>query len=549
MLATGALGLTGNELKVNVDGTTTTIVANQIVSNPPVTINNVLFVSKNGNNATAAVGNMRLPYLTIAGAMAAATASVGQTIMVFPGTYTETASITMKNDVNIELVGAGVLNTAGTQMFTDAATNVHVKILGPGWDFISEDGGAGSKKFMAITGASEIFIHLRELETTSATHITVNNASAEVVVHADMLCATTAFSVIQMDAGTIHLNFRLMENPGGIGCWAQNGGSMHGTAEEMNCFNSCVLSDSAFGTDRFDWVVKKMTSVDDWPFWITGDSDVRGSLYCEYMETSSDCGVVATGTGCTVNAHVLQLHMTRDVVSVGDIDGAIHGEAGGIVYFTGRITRDALAINGYDIKTSGGGSVYLKDASYDVTRMDDPNVFVWNGTSYVPAITNQGNVDNSGNVVTNSDLQGVTINWATFTGCTVSGATIKDRTITFTGNNQTYYGDCKLQLTVSQTGATDPTIDATIINTTPATISGVSRVSDGYYFINFDVAILHIGKFDVRFGNIVDAWHIIGQRNSGTQLLLHTWNIPSAAKLDDGMNGTTVTLDIVDLIV
>ncbi|MGK3945876.1 hypothetical protein ABK046_46965, partial [Streptomyces caeruleatus] len=50
-------------------------------------IGNSLFVSKSGNNATAVRGDLVNHYLTIASALAAAQS--GDTVFVFPGTYTE----------------------------------------------------------------------------------------------------------------------------------------------------------------------------------------------------------------------------------------------------------------------------------------------------------------------------------------------------------------------------------------------------------------------------------------------------------------------------
>jgi hypothetical protein len=69
-----------------------------------LTINNTLFVSKNGNNATAVRNDWTKPFLTIQAAITAALA--GDTIYIFPGTYAEALVMTQINKVHIK--GAGI---------------------------------------------------------------------------------------------------------------------------------------------------------------------------------------------------------------------------------------------------------------------------------------------------------------------------------------------------------------------------------------------------------------------------------------------------------
>jgi len=79
-----------------------------IEDTPPVgggvTVNNTVFVSKNGNNATGARNDWSKPFLTIQAALAAALA--GDTVFIFPGTYAE--AVVMPDKDNITIRGAGI---------------------------------------------------------------------------------------------------------------------------------------------------------------------------------------------------------------------------------------------------------------------------------------------------------------------------------------------------------------------------------------------------------------------------------------------------------
>ena len=63
-----------------------------------LTTNNIIYVAKNGNNATGTVNRLDLPYLTVLAAAAAA--SAGTTIVVFPGEYLETGNIVLETGVS-----------------------------------------------------------------------------------------------------------------------------------------------------------------------------------------------------------------------------------------------------------------------------------------------------------------------------------------------------------------------------------------------------------------------------------------------------------------
>ncbi len=94
------------------------------------TYGNTLFVSPTGNDATAIKGKITNPYITLAGASAAATA--GDTIHVLPGVYSG-ASLG-KDLVNWWFYpGAAVINVTGSPIFTDSGAFTTFSVLGYGY--------------------------------------------------------------------------------------------------------------------------------------------------------------------------------------------------------------------------------------------------------------------------------------------------------------------------------------------------------------------------------------------------------------------------------
>lgn len=87
----------GGGLTEILDNADLTYTANPNNGSPPVTwdvnvpVLNTIFVSKNGNDATAEPWNLKLPYLTLEAAHAASTPN--DTVVVFPGKYTMTGSL------------------------------------------------------------------------------------------------------------------------------------------------------------------------------------------------------------------------------------------------------------------------------------------------------------------------------------------------------------------------------------------------------------------------------------------------------------------------
>jgi hypothetical protein len=118
-----------------------------------VSTTNVAWVSTTGNNATAIVGRLDRPFLTIAAAVAAAVA--GQLVVVLPGTYAMgLGAITFKNDVSV--IGLErdrcILNLTGAGGFVPGFTMAERMSFE---NFtINDDSAPGSRSTILFPGAT-----------------------------------------------------------------------------------------------------------------------------------------------------------------------------------------------------------------------------------------------------------------------------------------------------------------------------------------------------------------------------------------------------------
>jgi hypothetical protein len=103
------------------------------------------------------------------------------------------------------------------------------------------------------------------------------------------------------------------------------------------------------------------------------------------------------------------------------------------------IIRGAGVVNGRDGLTSGGILEFI-GTSYDSTKLRRFGGVIkeWNGSSFVeaPIINNWA----SGDAIVQSIVEDSTINFGSFTNCTINNSIIKNTTVTFTANSQTVEG-------------------------------------------------------------------------------------------------------------
>lgn len=72
-----------------------------------VVAGNAVYVSKSGNDSTGVRNNLGLSFLTINAALAAA--QTGDTVVVFPGTYEMTEGLVLRDGINFDFLGTGLV--------------------------------------------------------------------------------------------------------------------------------------------------------------------------------------------------------------------------------------------------------------------------------------------------------------------------------------------------------------------------------------------------------------------------------------------------------
>lgn len=91
--------------------------------------NVVIVDAVNGNDSTGVAGDLTKPFLTLLAAQTAA--SAGQTIVVYPGTYTSSSSLG-KNGVNWHFMLGAIVNFTGGSAWSPSTTAVTFKVSGDG---------------------------------------------------------------------------------------------------------------------------------------------------------------------------------------------------------------------------------------------------------------------------------------------------------------------------------------------------------------------------------------------------------------------------------
>lgn len=168
--------------------------AGYITSAPATLLGNVAVVDAvNGDNATAVVGDVSKPFLTLIAAQTAATA--GTTILVLPGAYT--SGVLGKNGVNwLFLPGATVAFTASSA-FSVNTTNVAYKVRGSGVFNCTSNFVQATQSGANIDVECDAATYLRVDQTNGAIRIKVNGRAQPATV-SPILGGTLDFSAKEL---------------------------------------------------------------------------------------------------------------------------------------------------------------------------------------------------------------------------------------------------------------------------------------------------------------------------------------------------------------
>ncbi len=402
---------------------------------------NVLYVMKNGNNGTGTINRLDLPYLTINAAKAAA--SAGDTIVVYPGDYVETGSISLSNGINYQFLGVGTLtHSSGSKLF-QGVSNSTVRIFAPGWSFFT----TGINDVMLLdSGLGLTNINLsftfREVSSVSGFNFVLNPSASNIYLTGDYAyCDDGDANIIgysSLNGSNVHVNIKKFYSQNNT--TARNvdlqKGNFFLTSQQMRSGGGAIYVQASNANCKMFFDVQEVNCTGGvWPVWFAGTSTNMG-FRCTRLVGASDC-LLVNQNGGTLFATVESIHCNY----VGTVDGIVHAEAATMYLNNATITRGVSAVNGGDIKTSATApSLYLKGVSYDVTKQvvgAASEVKTWNGSTWVNAPFVQNNPAGSLNTITNCNLEGCTINFATFTGCTLSNIEAKNHTFTFGSNGQT----------------------------------------------------------------------------------------------------------------
>lgn len=361
---TGGGALSGN-LTLKVDTTT-------ILYQLPQTT--VLVVSKSGSDVTGVRGRLDKPFLTIRGALNAA--SAGDLIQVYPGTYEEASPISLAKGVSYSFIGKGTVQlnaalTSGT-VFTDSSTVATTVILASGWKFE----GRSTQVVLNQSVASNVTIDVNEMVSSNGK--TINTGTNAVTFIKANRIAGNAFS------GTIWLTScakfvadikQLESGAFGNAYWSANAKYVNIHAQRIFCDDPTnddylVYVQSSASTDSVFIEAQEMKSGTEWAVWAKGTSPAI-HIKAERISANSDCVVVSStdpGGMLTVQSDVIENTTT------GAMDGIVHGEGGSLTVIGARIIRNALA-TGNDVKTVifGGDTGYVRliAVAYDKTKVSD----------------------------------------------------------------------------------------------------------------------------------------------------------------------------------
>jgi hypothetical protein len=356
--------------KANVQKKIDSIVALSGITSLPVA--NTLFVSKSGSDATGIRGRLDKPFLTIRGALNAA--SSGDLIMVYPGTYEETSPISLAKGVNYSFIGNGTvqLNTSVTSgaVFTDSSTVATSVILGGGWKFEARN----AQLTINQSAASTLTMFANEI--VSGNGRTINTGTNAITTITANRVAGNAF------AGTIWLtnsakfigDIKSIEAAAfGDAIWTSNAKYVNIHAQRIFVSDTTnddylILIQNSNATDSIYIEAQEMKSGTEWALWAQGLSPAI-QLKAQHISAKSDCVVVSStspGGAVTVQADVIENTTT------GAMDGIVHGEGGTLTVIGAKIIRNSLS-TGNDVKTVifGGDTGYVKliAVSYDRTKV------------------------------------------------------------------------------------------------------------------------------------------------------------------------------------
>lgn len=389
------IGLTGNSLTFiggsddvlndsNVAGSSTSDALDALLLLTSISLNNTLYVSKNGNDGTGTRNKITAPYLTIGAAKAAA--SSGDTIIVFPGAYTE-AGITLTSGISYEFLGVGSLTaSSGASVFIGAAGTASVNA--PGWTF----NGTGNRNIFATSAASTVKIVAKNILGIGVPAIYVNHTSSVTHIKADYITSTvTGWATITTDSGgaasfIVECPFIECTGTGSRGilldsCLYGNfsGNKIVSTA---GTGSGAVKVDNSGASDVCYFTFDSMLGGTGWTFWVDGAGEFF--LNCPKLQGAGTCTLVSSSS-TRLYAKGQRLKNTNAATY-----GLIHTEGTSVMTVEGYVLERDPAATGDDIDAETGTTIKLIGVDYDPSKVEhDGTITVIAGVPTYSAIISQ----------------------------------------------------------------------------------------------------------------------------------------------------------------
>lgn len=199
------------------------------ISSSPIPVLNALFVSKSGNDGTAITGRFDKPYLTITAAQAAA--SSGQTIIVYPGTYSTATGETFplgKAGLNYHFINGVVVSSTTSTMWVDTGV-ISYSISGDG-ELTSTSGIIAS-----FTTGGVLTMAAKRLSNTSSYSLSSAGASKIYATIQKDITTTTGQCFGIVTAGELYVSAKLVTSAGLIAVSSEVGNIFNLTSNLITC--------------------------------------------------------------------------------------------------------------------------------------------------------------------------------------------------------------------------------------------------------------------------------------------------------------------------
>jgi len=266
---------------------------------------NTLFVNKNGNDTSATIGRMDRAYLTIGAAQSAA--SAGQTIIVYPGTYSESGL--GKAGINHHFINGAIVSSTTSNMWVDTG-NISYNISGDG-EFNSTTG-----KVIYMTGSGTIDVVAKILTSTTGNIFDLSSSSTLSANIQKYIISTSGINILLASTATAYIRTPL-----------------------ISCGNfATAIAQSVVATTTLYLTADSIASSGTRLFNLSGNAEVRGKM----VYTGSSVAIINSAVACSINFYgdISSTSIVNSVIGYTSASTGTHN-------FYGKITGSDINVNGY----------------------------------------------------------------------------------------------------------------------------------------------------------------------------------------------------------